>query len=64
MSTELNWHTSSRTGTNGNCVEVAPTCGGGALVRDTKDRPTGHFAVASRGWHAFLTEIKHGRFDN
>ncbi|MFD7894297.1 DUF397 domain-containing protein [Streptomyces sp. NPDC059743] len=52
------YRTSSYSGQNNNCVEVAPTADGGRAVRDTKDRarPSLHFSPA--GWQTFLTATK------
>ena len=55
------WHKSSRSGGNGDCVEVAFT---GTLigVRDSKD-PTGPvLTVGPTEWSALLTGIQHGKF--
>jgi hypothetical protein len=52
------WRTSSYTGTNGNCVEVAPASAGcTVLVRDTKDREGTVLAVPAAAWRAFLADI-------
>jgi hypothetical protein len=50
------WRTSSYTGGQGNCVEVAPTAGT-VLVRDTKDREGPVLAIPSTAWRAFLADI-------
>jgi len=50
------WRTSSYTGGQGNCVEVAPTAGT-VLVRDTKDREGPMLAVPAAAFHAFLAGI-------
>jgi hypothetical protein len=56
-SNTLAWATSSYSGGNGACVEVAKTAGG-AFFRDTKDRGI-PAAVASGGaWGAFLEAVK------
>ncbi|MEV7040285.1 DUF397 domain-containing protein [Amycolatopsis sp. NPDC051061] len=49
----MTWRTSSYTGSQGNCVEVAS--GETVLVRDTKDRSGGTLAVEPRAWEAFLS---------
>jgi len=67
------WHTSSYSGTNGNCVEVgwrtSSYSNGGAacvevaptpdavLVRDSKDRTGPALTVPTPAWHAFLTTL-------
>ncbi len=50
------WRTSSYTGTNGNCVEVA-LAASTVLVRDTKDREGPVLAVPAAAWRAFLADI-------
>ncbi|MEV4283654.1 DUF397 domain-containing protein [Actinoplanes xinjiangensis] len=56
------WRTSTRSGANGNCVEVAIT-DEGVAVRDTKDRskPAHVFTLAE--WDAFVGGVKDGEFD-
>ncbi|MFD7290016.1 DUF397 domain-containing protein [Streptomyces sp. NPDC059863] len=58
------YRTSSFSGQNNNCVEVAPTANGGRAVRDSKDptRPPLHFTPTQ--WHGFLTGAKDGEFRN
>jgi Domain of unknown function (DUF397) len=51
------WRTSSYTGTNGNCVEVAGT-GGAVLVRDTKDRDGVALSIPSDAWASFAASLK------
>lgn len=46
------WRTSSYSGGQGQCVEVAPVTGM-VGVRDTKVRARGHFAVSRATWAAF-----------
>jgi hypothetical protein len=55
----LPWRTSSYSGGNGACVEVAKTSGG-AFFRDTKDRPRGAAASSPTAWGAFLGAVKVG----
>ena len=56
---ELTWATSSYSGGNGACIEVAKT-GAGAFFRDTKDRPRGAASASSAAWSAFLSAVKTG----
>ena len=57
------WRKSTRSGTNGNCVEVGT--GAAAIgVRDTKDHGHGPVLVFSRpSWDVFLDACKAGEFD-
>jgi predicted secreted Zn-dependent protease len=56
---DLTWATSSYSGGNGACIEVAKTHGE-AFFRDTKDRSI-PAAVASAGaWDAFLQGVTAG----
>ena len=50
------WHTSSYSGTNGNCVEVAHTPDS-VLVRDSKNRNGSALTVSPEAWHTFLTTV-------
>lgn len=61
--TKANWHTSSRSGGNGNCVEVADNLPGLVAVRDTKNRDGGTLIFGDAIWSAFVVGIKAGRFD-
>jgi hypothetical protein len=61
--TRANWHKSTKSGANGNCVEVADNLNGVILVRDTKDRGTGPvLRVAPGAWTDFLASCKAGQF--
>lgn len=53
---EKPWHTSSYSGANSDCVEVAegPVTG----VRDTQSREAGHLAVPSTEWSALLGALR------
>jgi hypothetical protein len=55
----LIWATSSYSGGNGACVEVAKT-GTGAFFRDTKDRTISAASASSTAWGAFLGAVKEG----
>ena len=61
--TSPQWRTSSYSGTNGNCVEVA-TAGDARLVRDTKQRQAGHLSIGDHGWRSFLDTITRGARDH
>lgn len=53
--TDPNWHKSTYSGSNDNCVEVADNLPTGAvLVRDTKDHGAGLLTVSPAAWEAFV----------
>ncbi|MCW2643388.1 MAG: hypothetical protein JWP76_5694 [Dactylosporangium sp.] len=56
------WRKSSRSGGQGNCVEVAgtPTAVG---VRDSKDQSGPVLVFARPEWRAFVDGVKSGDFD-
>jgi hypothetical protein len=56
------WRTSTRSGANGNCVEVAIT-DEGVAVRDTKDRSKPAHVFTRAEWDAFVGGVKDGEFD-
>jgi hypothetical protein len=58
-SNTLPWRTSSYSGGNGACVEVARTTGG-AFFRDTKDRPRGAAVASGAAWGAFIDSVRAG----
>ncbi|GAA0853611.1 DUF397 domain-containing protein [Streptosporangium amethystogenes subsp. fukuiense] len=47
---------------SGNCVEVAPTRGGGRAVRDSKDPSGPVLYFTPSEWSAFLGGVKLGEF--
>ncbi len=57
------WHTSSFSGNNGTCVEVADLDGGHRAVRDSKNPAGPALTVTVAEWAAFTTSIRAGRFD-
>jgi hypothetical protein len=56
------WRTSTRSGGNGDCVEVAIT-DEGVAVRDTKDRSKAPHIYTRSEWTAFIGGAKDGEFD-
>ncbi|MGW9029113.1 DUF397 domain-containing protein [Streptomyces sp. NPDC055722] len=62
-SSTLNFRTSSYSGGNGACVQVAELPDGGRAVRDSKN-PEGpvHFYTRPE-WVAFIAGVKNGEFD-
>jgi hypothetical protein len=54
------WRTSSYSGNENNCVEVAMTSAA-TDVRDTKNRDGGELTFSMGAFDAFLTEAKSGK---
>ena len=52
------WRKSSHSSQETNCVEVGRLPGGGAAVRDTKDRAAGHLATSSAQWSRFVRSLR------
>lgn len=55
---ERHWRTSSYTGNQGDCVEVALK--ERVAIRDTKNRDGGQLAVPATGWSQFIASVKRG----
>ncbi|MBQ1028104.1 DUF397 domain-containing protein [Micromonospora sp. C95] len=55
------WRTSSRSGSNGDCVEVAGFVGA-VGVRDSKDRQGAELSFAATSWTRFVAATRAGRF--
>lgn len=55
------WRTSSYSGTNGQCVEVA-VVGNRIAVRDSKDRSGPVLVFTQSEWRAFLAGARDGEF--
>lgn len=60
---DLQWQKPRACPNGASCVEIAALPGGGAAVRDGKDRrgPELHFDAAE--WAAFIAAVKAGEFD-
>ncbi|MDM4723073.1 DUF397 domain-containing protein [Micromonospora sp. WMMA1363] len=57
------WRKSSRSGGEGNCVEVAAFAAA-VGVRDSKDRPGPALSFGPAAWTRFVAATRVGRFDN
>ena len=57
------WRTSSRSGGNGDCVEVARNLPGAVALRDSKDRSGPVLVFTPDEWRAFMTGVRAGKFD-
>ena len=59
---ELQWKKSSRSGSYGQCVEVA-FAANRVFVRDSKDPDGGRLEMDVRSWAAFVNAVRAGEFD-
>lgn len=57
------WRRAHRSGSKGNCVEVAlRTCT--TAVRDSKNPAGGQVCISRHTWLTFLAEVKSGSYDS
>ena len=63
MDAGLRWHKSMRSGSAGNCVEVAYLPRGGIALRDSKDRNAAPLFITGEESAAFIADAKEGKFD-
>ena len=56
------WRTSTFSGGNGSCVEVASNLPGIIAVRDSKDRPGPALVFTPDEWTAFLAAVRADEF--
>lgn len=57
------WRTSSYSGQNGDCVEVAYNIPRLVAVRDSKDRDGPVLAIDPEEWRGFTDQVTAGQFD-
>jgi hypothetical protein len=57
------WRTSTRSGGNGNCVEVAANLSGVVAVRDSKDRTGPVLIFGHADWQAFTAQLRKPALD-
>lgn len=57
------WHKATRSGAEGNCVEVAENLPGIVAVRDTKARDAATLVFTDAEWADFVHGVKAGEFD-
>ena len=57
------WRKSSRSGSSGNCVEVAENLPDVVAVRDSKDPGGPALLFTPATWQAFIASAKAGTFD-
>jgi hypothetical protein len=57
------WRTSSYSGNNGTCIEVAALDSGRVAARDSKDRQGPVLVFAPGAWVAFLDAVRSGDLD-
>ncbi|WP_442792158.1 DUF397 domain-containing protein [Micromonospora sp. NBC_01796] len=59
---DARWRKSSRSNSQGDCVEVADNLVGVVRVRDSKDAAGPVLVVGPAGWAAFVAGAKSGAF--
>ncbi len=52
------WHKSSYSSQNGNCVEVAHNLPGLVAIRDSKEPGRAKLVVSAETWRAFLLAVR------
>ncbi|TMR08006.1 DUF397 domain-containing protein [Nonomuraea turkmeniaca] len=57
------WRKATRSGDNGDCIEVAPLRDGRVGLRDSEHPELPAYVVSSSVWAAFIDGAKKGEFD-
>ena len=57
------WRKATRSGADGDCLEVAPLPGGHIGIRDTERPDQTPYVVRASVWRAFIDGAKNGEFD-
>lgn len=63
MTGPYEWQKSSRSGSQGNCVEVAANLPGVIAIRDSKDPDGPLLTFTPAQWAAFTAAVRSGEFD-
>lgn len=61
--TRARWRKSTRSGTSGNCVEIAGNLAGIVPIRDSKDPHGPALTVTPSSWTMFLSQLRAGALD-
>jgi hypothetical protein len=61
MNMELEWHKSSYSGAQNNCVEVAALPGGSLAVRDSKHEDSPVLTFSRAEWAEFIQGVRSGK---
>jgi hypothetical protein len=63
MTERYEWQKSSRSASQGNCVEIAANLPGVIAVRDSKDPDGLQLIFTPAQWDAFIAAVRSGEFD-